>query len=117
QISQQTGTVRVNFDCSNLAVGTVIGNAERLAARGRAAIQNPGSCFGSAGDKGGDQLRGFVLDRDPRGEECLRLPDVSLLDAAGRCQQSSRGQCDSFVTQFRLDVWIAQADCSCWDGL
>ena len=95
-----------------------VGDGERLAAGGGAAVEDAGASFQNVrAYEGGDELRGFVLDDDLAGAACLSVCDVSCLNAAGGCEEASGKQRDSFLIELLFRNRGAQADCSGGDGL
>ena len=74
QFLQQAGAVGMKFDGGDRGCGVVVGDGERFAAGGGAAVEDVGCFFAEVGaDEGGDELRGFVLDDDLAGAEGLRF--------------------------------------------
>jgi hypothetical protein len=65
--------MRMEFYGSDCRFGIVIGDCERLAPWGSAAIEN----VGPVPNEGRDELRGFILNCDLTGAEDGSLRDVS----------------------------------------
>ena len=66
-LAQGVGPVGVQLDCNNRSLGISICDSPSLAARSRATIEDAQPLA----DQRRDQLRRFILDRDPSFRICL----------------------------------------------
>src|SRR5438552_18170206 len=108
QLFQQARALRMKFNCGDCGGRVLNGYREGLATRSGAAVENARSVTHECGD----ELRGFVLNDDLAGAECLRSCDVSCLDAASGRQQTTGGENDSFPLELFFCSGRAESDCS-----
>src|ERR1035437_4255340 len=103
----------MKFDGSDCGFRIAVCNGQGLAAGSGTAVEN----VGSVAHESGDELRGFVLDDDLAGAECLGFRNVSRLDTVGGCQQASGGESDSFLMELLFRSGSAEADGCGGNGL
>src|SRR6266849_2767769 len=77
---QQTSAVGMEFYSGNAGIGIAVCYGPGLATGSGAAIKD----LRSVANEGGNQLRSLVLNDDAACAECLRLGDVSALNASRR---------------------------------
>src|SRR5580658_773770 len=96
----------MKLEGGNVRVGIVVGDRQGFSPRGCTTIEN----MRAVADKGGNELRGFVLNHTKARWEGSRPGDVSVLHSARRGEENTRSKFDSFGAEQLFCLSMTKTD-------